>query len=152
MPRSAAVTGRRRRRATGGSAPASPGGSSLPRQRDRRRARVVVVVVSTADAVNAVLAGARTAADSGEPLAPVMFADPDQSLRSNMVAIDQALTVARTAFPRLEVMVHLGLTDAPGWQRVLPGEVTHVSVTPEVASRWATREDEPPLTVAEESR
>ena len=146
------MTGRRQRRAAGGSAPANPRRSSLPRQRDRRRARVVVVVVSRADAGNAVLAGARTAADGGEPLALVMFTDSDESLRSSMVAMDQALTVARTAFPRLEVMVHLGLTDAPGWERVLPGEVTHVFVTPEVASRWAPRTDELPLTVVEEAR
>ena len=131
---------------------ARPTERSLPRQRGPLRGGVVAAVVSRDKAVNTVLAGAKAASDSGQPLALVMFADPAQSLRSSMVAVDHALTVARTAFPRLEVMVHLGLTDSPGWEKVLPCEVTHVFADPAVASLWAGRDDRTPLTVVEKPR
>jgi hypothetical protein len=68
------------------------------------------------------------------------------------VAVDQALTVARTAFPGLAVQVHLGLIDAVGWERALPCHASRVFVDPVVAFRWKVRKDEPPLTVVEESR
>ena len=146
------MTSRRRRRGTGGDAGVRTSGPSVPRQREGRRGGIVVVVVTSDKAVGTVLAGAKLASETGQPLALVVFAAPDRSTRSGMVAVDHALTVVRTAFPRLEVQVHLGLTDAVGWQRALPSHVSWVFVDPVMASRWEGRKDELPLTVVEESR
>jgi hypothetical protein len=129
--------------------------ASVPRQRaEQRRARhrgdVVAVVVSGDHCVNIVLAGAKIASDAGKPLDLVMFTDPDRSLRSSMVMIDHALTVARTAFPRLEVMVDLGLSDARGWERLVSGQISQVVVGSSVALEWETRPEELPVTVVDE--
>lgn len=130
--------------------PAAPGSSAVPRQRHRSRDGVVVVVVSADPQVHTVLAGAKAATDRAEPLDLVMFADRSRSLRSCMVAVDHALTVARTAFPLLEVRVNLGLSDAPGWASALSGRVTEVVLDRAAASRWAERFTGLPLTVVEE--
>jgi hypothetical protein len=111
---------------------------------------VVAVVVAGESCVNAVLAGAKIASDSGQPLDLVMFTDPDRSLRSSMVVMDHALTVARTAFPRLEVMVDLGLRDAGGWERLVSGQVTEVVVSSSRALRWEGRPETLPVTVVDE--
>ena len=154
------MTSRGRRRGTGIGAdvPSSESGGtrtsgpSVPRQREGRRAGVVVVVVSSDQAVDTVLAGAKLASATGQPLALVVFASPDRSSRSAMVAVDRALTVARTAFPGLAVQVHLGLKDAVGWERALPSHASRVFVDPVMASRWEGRKDDLPLTVVQESR
>lgn len=154
------MTNGRRRRGTGNGADARSSkaggtrtsGPSVPRQREGRRAGIVVVVVSSDHAVDTVLAGAKLASETGQPLALVVFASPDRSARSGMVAVDRALTVARTAFPGLAVQVHLGLTDAVGWERALPSHASRVFVDPVMASRWQGRKHELPLTVVEESR
>jgi hypothetical protein len=154
------MTSRRRRRGNGNGADVSSSeaggtrtsGPSVPRQREGRRVGVVVVVVSSDHAVNTVLAGAKLAAETGQPLALVVFASPDRSSRSGMVAVDRALTVARTAFPGLAVQMHLGLTDAVGWERALPSHASRVFVDSVMASRWQGRNDELPLTVVEEPR
>ena len=124
----------------------------MPRQREGRRAGVVVVVVSSDHAVDTVLAGAKLASETGQPLALVVFDSPDRSSRRAMVAVDRALTVARTAFPGLAVQVHLGVTDAVGWERALPSHASRVFVDPVMASQWEGRKHELPLTVVEESR
>ena len=122
--------------------------STIPRQ--RHRGGVVVVVVSADPQVHTVLAGAKAATDRAEPLDLVMFADHERSLRSCMVAVDHALTVARTAFPLLEVRVNLGLTDAPGWEASLSGRVSQVVLGPDAAERWRDRFAGLPLTVVAE--
>jgi hypothetical protein len=109
-----------------------------------------VAVVSADPQVHTVLAGAKAATDRSEPLDLVMFADRNRSLRSCMVAVDHALTVARTAFPLLEVRVNLGLSDAPGWESALSGRVTEVVLDRGAAARWAGRFAGLPLTVVEE--
>jgi hypothetical protein len=134
---------------TSDAGPAPTGPSDIPRQRHRRNG-VVVVVVSADPQVRTVLAGAKAATDRAEPLDLVMFSDRGRSLRSCMVAVDHALTVARTAFPLLEVRVNLGLTDSPGWESELSGQVSEVVLGPDVASRWADRFTGLPLTVVEE--
>ena len=143
--------GRRGRRPAGsGSTRLGAAGSEVPRQRESGNRDVVVVVVSGDDSVNAVLAGAKMASDGEQPLALVNFADPDRSMQSNMVAVDRALTVARTAFPRLEVMVDHGLRDEPGWEQGFPAQVTQVVVDPSVAARWSGRDEAVPVTVVEQ--
>jgi hypothetical protein len=139
------------------SAAARPAAPGRPGRRCLASARagvvvVVVVVVSSDHPVETVLAGATLASETGQPLALVVFASPDRSSRAGMVAVDRALTVARTAFPSLAVQVHRGLIDAVGWERALPCHASRVFVDPVVAFRWKGRKDEPPLTVVEESR
>ena len=124
--------------------------SVVPRQRSRSRDGVVVVVVSADPQVHTVLAGAKAATDRAEPLDLVMFADRARSLRSCMVAVDHALTVARTAFPLLEVRVNLGVSAMPGWESALSGRVSEVVLGHDVASRWADRLAGLPLTVVHE--
>ena len=154
------MTNRRRSRGTGKRAAVRgseaggtrTSGPSVPRQREGRPAGVVAVVVSSDHAVSTVLAGAKLASETGQPLALVVFASTDRSSRRGMVAVDRALTVARTAFPGLAVQVHLGLKDAVGWERALLSHASRVFVDPVMASRWEGRKDELPLTVVEESR
>jgi hypothetical protein len=129
-----------------------PAERTIPRQRDRHRGGVVVVVVASDHPVNTVLAGAKLASDREQPLDLVMFSDPDRSLSRSFAAVDNALTVARTAFPRLEVMVHLGLADAPGWEQALGGSPSEVVTDATVAARWAGRHDDFPVLVIEEPR
>lgn len=131
---------------------AHPADRSIPRQRAHEHGGVVAVVVSSDHPVNTVLAGAKIAWDRGLRLDLVMFADPDRSLSRSFAAVDNALKVARTAFPRLEVRVHLGLTDVQGWEEALPGPLTQVVADAAVASRWAGREDDFPMLVIEEPR
>jgi hypothetical protein len=136
--------------ATTASSPARGARASIPRQPDRRQGGIVVAVVTGDSSVNTVLAGARLAHERGEPLDLVMFTDADRPLARCMAAVDNALVTARTAFPRLEVRVHLGLTDGPGWERGLSGRVSQVVADPSVRSRWAARDDAFPVTVVEE--
>ena len=129
--------------------------ASVPRQRAvhpraHHRGDVVAVIVSGDPAVNTVLAGAKIASDAGQPLDLVMFTDPDRSLRSSMVVVDHALTVARTAFPRLEVMVDLGLSDARGWERLVSGQISEVVVGSSVALGWEARPEKLPVTVVDD--
>ncbi len=138
--------------ASGTSGPLSraTGDRSVPRQRDRGRNDVVAVVLDPErDCVNVVLAGAKLASDSGQPLALVVFADLRRSPRGAMVTADGALTVARTAFPLLEVQVALGLPDETGWQASVHGRVSRVVVDPSVAARWRDRGEPVPLTVVD---
>lgn len=130
--------------------------ASVPHQRAQHhraqhRGDVVAVIVSGDRCVNAVLAGAKIAADAGQPLDLVMFADPGRSLRSSMVVMDHALTVARTAFPRLEVMVDLGLRDARGWERLVSGQVAEVVVSSSAALGWEARPENLPVTIVDEA-
>jgi hypothetical protein len=100
--------------------------------------------------VNVVLAGAKIASDAEQPLDLVMFTEPDRSLRSSMVVIDRALTVARTAFPRLEVLVDLGLRDTRGWEQLVSGQISEVVVGSSVALGWESRPEKLPVTVVDE--
>jgi len=129
-----------------------PAERSIPRQRDRHPCGVVAVVVSSDHPVNTVLAGAKTAWDREQPLDLVTFSAPDLPLTRSFAAVDNALAVARTAFPRLEVMVHVGLADAPGWEQALPGTPSQVVVDAAVAARWVGRHDDFPVLVIEEPR
>lgn len=129
-----------------------PAERTIPRQRDRHRGDVVVVVVNSDHPVNSVLAGARLAWDGEQPLDLVMFSDPDRPLSRSFAAVDNALKVARTAFPRLEVMVHLELADEPGWEQALSGAPSLVVADAMVSGRWAGRHDDFPVLVVEEPR
>jgi hypothetical protein len=117
--------------------PATAAHPRIPRQRGADH-EVVVVVSLDEDPTNAVLYGGRAAVERGLPLHLVLFHAAGRAVARCMAVMDGALDVARRAFPRLEVRVHLDVVNAKGWAEHLERPVELVVVGPRLAADLAS--------------
>ncbi len=90
--------------------------TTIPRQRRTTRGVAAVVGVGE-DPGEAVSYAAREASYRGVPLELVLPLVAEDDKARCLARMDEALAVARRAFPRLEVRVHLGAADLSSWLR-----------------------------------
>ena len=88
----------------------------------------------------AVLYGARVANDRGHHV-DLLLRDPSDDTASSLAVMDRALHIARTAYPRLEVRVHLGAQELRTWLHGLSLPVDLVVVGTAEAARLVASAD-----------
>ena len=99
-----------------------------------------MVIGMDEEPTRSVLYGARVANDRGHHV-DLLLRDPSDETASSLAVMDRALHIARMAYPRLEVRVHLGAQDLHTWLHALSFPVDLVVLGTAEAAQLAAQGD-----------